>query len=870
MTLREKADFVAGHDMWHTGALERLGIPAMKLTDGPNGARGVGLLGTGTPTACIPSGAVLGATWDPGLVEELGRLLGEEARAKQAHVLLAPTINLHRSPKGGRNFECYSEDPLLTARLAAAFVRGVQSTGVAATPKHFVANDSEFERNTIDVQADERTLRETSLLPFEAAVRDGGAWALMSAYNRLNGAYCSEHEWLLRTVLRDQWGFDGMVVTDWFANGSTAGNVKAGLSLEMPGPPRLYGDALFEALQSGEVAEADVDALVDDLLALMQRTGLFDAHGDDGSGPNGHGDGPGGQGDGQGGHLGLGGGLGDGEETLDRPEDRELMRAAAAAGSVLLRNDGLLPLDFESIGSLAVIGPNARQARVMGGGSANVRAYRESSPLDALAERYPHLSIRYAPGADIDRTTAPISAPLLDGPVRIEFRNGHDFAGPAVYTATSGRTALRTYGKPAEGVDSDRWCARAAATLLPEVSGEHRLSLTVCGRAAVRLDGAVVIDATADDLARGDAFFGLGSAEIGTVVSLEAGKPVELTVDFDNRHALLLAGFVLGAKALVERDLPAEAAALAAECDAALVVVGTNDDWETEGRDRDLWELPGEQPELISKVAAANPRTVVVLNVGSPHCVDWLDQPAAVLSVGFAGQELGEAVVDMLSGAAEPGGRSPTTIGRRYEHFAALANYPGHNSTVRYGEGVWVGHRWHDAMGIEPAVPFGFGLGYTSFAIGEPAVGRAAEGRAAATQAQTGDEMSVAVEVANTGDRRGSEVVQLYVEPLAPAVARPLRELKDFAKVTLEPGESATVRFDLGPRAFAYFDPADPAWDELGPHSSVPASTRGLHRSEPGWYVDPGVYRIVVGRSSRHPAGTVDVELTGDPLRLAP
>lgn len=831
MTLREKADFVVGHDMWHTAAVERLGIPAMKLTDGPNGARGIGLLGTGTPTACIPCGAVLGATWDPALVEELGRLLGTEARAKQAHVLLAPTINLHRAPKGGRNFECYSEDPLLTGRLAEAFVRGVQSSGVAATPKHFAANDSEFERNTIDVQADERTLRETSLLPFEMAVRGGGAWAIMSAYNRLNGAYCSEHDWLLRKVLRDDWGFDGMVVTDWFANGSAAGSVRAGLTLEMPGPARFYGDRLHEALQAGEVAEADVDVLVDDLLLLMERSGLFD---------------------------GAGGGS---EEMLDRPSDRWLMRRAAAAGSVLLRNDGMLPMDFAQLGSLAVIGPNARAAKVMGGGSANVRAYRESSPLDALTERYPGLRIRYAPGADIDRTASPIAAPLLDGPVRIDFRNGRDFAGPVLHTRSSNRTALRTYGAPAEGVDADRWCARATAVLMPEISGLHRFALAVCGRALVRVDGEAVIDATADDLAPGDSFFGMGTEEISADIELEAGKPVEVEVDFDNRHTMLLAGFVLGAKALMTRDLPAEAAVLAAECDAAVVVVGTNDDWETEGRDRDLWELPGEQPELIARVAAANPCTVVVLNVGSPHCMNWLELPAAVLSVGFAGQELGEAVVDMLSGAVEPGGRSPTTIGRRYEHFGAYLNYPGQNSVVRYGEGVYVGHRWHDITGVEPAVPFGFGLGYTTFRIGEPS---------AVSETAAGDRVEVAVDVANTGERRGSEVVQLYVEPLAPAVARPLRELKDFAKVTLDPGESTAVRFQLGPRAFAYYDPADAVWGILGAHSSVPASTRGLHRSEPGWYVDPGAYRIAVGRSSRDLSGSVDVTLTGDSLRLAP
>ncbi len=276
LTRDEKVELVTGRDMWHTRPIERLGLRAMKVTDGPNGARGDGLMGTGTRTACIPCGSALGATWDPDLVEKLGGLLGDEARAKGAQVLLAPTINLHRSPKGGRNFECYSEDPVLSGRLAAAFVRGVQAKGVATTPKHFAANDSEFERNTIDSQVDERTLRELYLVPFEHAVRDGGAWGIMSAYNRLNGTFCSEHEWLLGTVLRGDWGFDGFVVSDWFATRSSEGSANAGLSLEMPGAGRWYGSRLKQAVESGEVSRAALDRIASDVLRAYERTGVLD------------------------------------------------------------------------------------------------------------------------------------------------------------------------------------------------------------------------------------------------------------------------------------------------------------------------------------------------------------------------------------------------------------------------------------------------------------------------------------------------------------------------------------------------------------------------------------------------------------------
>lgn len=823
MTPQEKATFVAGVDMWHTGPIERLGIPALKVTDGPNGARGDGLMGTGTPTACIPSGAALGATWDVDLIEALGALLGEEARAKGSHVLLAPTINLHRSPKGGRNFECYSEDPLLSGKVAAAFIRGVQSQAVAVTAKHFVGNDSEFERNTIDAQIDERTLREVALLPFEIAVKEGGAWGIMTAYNRLNGTYCSEHEWLLKTVLRDEWGFDGFVVTDWFANGSSTGSARSQMTLEMPGPARFYGDALYDAMESGEVEESVVDALVDDLLTLLERTGALDGRGNE----------P--------------------EKPLDRPEDRALNRRAAAAGSVLLRNDGILPLDPSTIGSVAVIGPNARNAKVMGGGSATVRAYHDTSPLDALEARHPDLDVRFSLGADIDRTVPPIARPLLDGTTTVEYRNGWEFDGEPDAIGHEGRTSLLAFGSPVDGIDGERYSARITATIIPEVDGPHVFTLTESGRATLRVGGDVVIDATAADIERGDAFFGFGSIEMSGEVELVAGEPTTVEIDFTNEGAILLSGVIVGARPLVERDLVGDAARLAAECDVALVVVGTNDDWETEGRDRDLWELPGGQPELIRAVAAANPRTIVVMNVGSPHSVDWIDDPAAVLSVGFGGQELGEAVVDMLMGELEPSGRAPTTIGARYEHFAAYPNYPGENSVVRYGEGVFCGHRWHDSLGIEPAVAFGSGLGYTTFEItGVPETAEYADGT------------SIEVMVTNTGGRRGSEVVQAYVEPPAGPVPRPARELKAFEKVTLDPGESTTVRLELDARAFAAFDPGDPVYRELAANSLVPAGGGGRHREQRGWYVDAGDYRVHIGRSSREFAGACTVTVAAE------
>lgn len=831
LSLEEKADLVTGLDMWRTRPVERLGVPSIKVTDGPNGARGDRLMGTGTETACIPCSSVLGATWDPDLVERLGGLLGDESRAKGASVLLAPTINLHRSPLGGRNFECYSEDPVLSGRLAAAFVRGVQSRGVATTPKHFAANDSEFERNTIDAQVDERTLREVYLVPFEHAVKDGGAWGVMSAYNRLNGSFCSENEWLLQRVLREDWGFDGFVVSDWFAARSTAGSVRAGLSLEMPGPGRFYGrECLAAALDAGDIGEAELDRIVGDVLRTLERTGVLDG-GDAGSGGE--------------------------EQRLDRPEDRALCREAAAAGTVLLANDGTLPLDPDAIGSIAVIGPNARLAKVMGGGSATVRAYRAVSPLEALEARLgDRVDVRYARGCDIDRSTPTLASPLLDGELDVAFHAGFDLGGdPVASTALpSGRFVF--FGEPAPGVPLEAFSLRATGRILPTTTGAHGLRIVQSGRTRVLLDGAVVLDATEGEYARGDEFFGLASEEIGAVVELEAGRAAEIAIEYSNRDAVLLSGLRVGLMSLVEEDLLGEAEALAKECDVALLVVGTNDDWETEGRDRDQFALPGDQPELIRRVAAANPRTVVAINTGGIHGLDWLDAPAAALQVGFGGQELGDALVDVLVGDVDPGGRMPTSVPARYEHHPALLNYPGENSVVRYGEGLFMGHRWYDARGIDPAVGFGHGLSYASFDWSAP--------RAPAEATTALDPpLAVEIDITNTSDRPGSEVVQLYVEPPEARLQRPVRELKGFAKLRLEPGETKTARIELGRRAFAYFDTGDRTFEELEAGAPVPAGSGPGRRTQAGWYVEPGVYRLVLGRSSRDPVASLELTLSG-------
>ena len=827
LTTEEKADLVAGEAVWTTKSFPEAGIPAIGVTDGPNGARGGGLLGTGTATACIPAGAVLGATWDPELVERLGAVLGDEARAKGCRVLLAPTINLHRNPLGGRNFECYSEDPILSGLTAAAFIRGVQSRGVATTPKHFAANDSEFERNTIDSQVDERTLRELYLVPFEHAVLEGGTWGIMSAYNRLNGTFCSENEWLLTQVLRNEWGFDGFVVSDWFALRSTAASAKAGLSLEMPGPGQWYNSApICEAIAAGEMDEGHLNRIAGDVLRLLERTGALD--GADECLP------------GQ-------------EHELDRAEDRELLRQAAAAGTVLVANDGVLPLDPATVGSVAVIGPNARKSQIMGGGSATVQAYRNVSLMEALGDEYPELDVRYAQGCDIERSLVALSSPMLKGRLQVEFFNGHDWSGPMVHTRESASAEMVFFGEPGPGVNPEAFSVRASGALVAEETGEHTLGLVQLGRCRILVDGETVIDATEGDYEKGDDFFGMGSEVITAPVLLTEGRETPIVIEYSSRDSFMLCGVRVGVKSEVERDLIGEAVEAAAAAEVAVVVVGTNADWETEGRDRDSFVLPGEQPELIRRVAAANPATVVVVNTGGACDLSWADDVAGVLVAGFGGQEMGYAVADVVFGKADPGGRMAMTVPARYEHSPAYLNYPGENGVVRYGEGLYIGHRWFDARAIEPAVPFGHGMSYASFEWSEPRVSGGGD-------VELADPVIVEVDVVNTSDRAGSDVVQVYVEPPPSMLHRPIRELKGFAKVHLDAGERATAHIALTRRAFAYFDPGDQTPQGLDSMSPVPAGGTNK-RTDPGWYVDPGAYTIWTARSSANLVHSAEVRL---------
>ena len=610
LTLEEKARLTAGEDMWSTVAIERLGIPKVRMTDGPNGARGSALFGAGPATAaCTPCGSALGATWNPGLVERVGAMVGEEARTKACRVLLGPTVNIHRSPLGGRNFECYAEDPLLAGRVAAAFVRGVQSQGVVTTVKHFAGNDAEFERNTINSVIDDRALREIYLVPFELAVRHGGALGIMTAYNRLNGPFCAEHAGLLAGILRSEWGFEGFVLTDWYALGSTAGSAEAGLDLEMPGPGRFFGPALARAIEAGEVDQARLDAQVRRLLSVFHWAGAFDDAPDVG------------------------------ERSVDRPEHRALGREAAAEAMVLLKNDGVLPLDPARIRALAVIGPNADRAQIMGGGSASLRPHYRITPLEAIRARLSdRVTIRHERGCDTARTTLPLGVTQLSTPdgtpgLAVEFFAGPDLAGAVVHQRVSPDSHLLFFGEPAPDVPAEAFSFRATGRFTPVDAGPHTFTLVQAGRARVLVDGEVLLDGMSDPPPPGQELSGLGSEEITATVELVACRPYELVIEYSSHDTAVLRGVKVGCRLPSPDDLLDRAVAAAAAADAAVLLVGANDDWESEGHDREEMDLPGDQDALVSRVVAANPNTVVVVNAGSPVTMGWASEAPAILQI---------------------------------------------------------------------------------------------------------------------------------------------------------------------------------------------------------------------------------------------
>jgi len=824
LTVHDKVLLLTGADSWRTQGAEALGLRPMITSDGPAGVRGV-VLDERHPSSSLPCPSALGATWNPELVGELAAALGAEARGKGVDVLLAPTINLMRTPLGGRGFECFSEDPVLTARLAVAFVRGVQSVGVAATAKHFVGNDSETERWTYDARIAERVLRELYLAPFEACVREAGVALVMAAYNKVNGVAMTEHARLLRDVLKDEWGFDGVVTSDWHAARSTAATALAALDLAMPGPDGPWGSQLAQAVADGAVTSEVLDDKVIRLLRLADRVGaLRNGQPDRDRAATTRADLPGGP---------SGAPAGDGAALIDPA----LLRRAAAASMVLLRNEGgenALPIDPASVRRVAVIGPNAIRPAIHGGGSAVVMPAAVSTPAAALGEALAgQAEVTVAPGCQTwvvvpEPAVGSLRDPSTGEPgLRLEFR---DRDGSLLAAEHRHSTTLAWWDRVPPGIGWGQAGSIVLVTLFrPDADGPHVLGAAGVGHITLSVDGTVVGEGTtavpSDPV---EAMTRPG--EIRATARLKAGQPAEIRVEFrpaaDGEGPLAVR---LGIVPATEEDeLLAEAEQAASRADAAVVVVGSPPMTESEGFDRSTLALPGRQDELVRRVAAVNSRTVVVVNAGMPVLAPWATQVAAVLYAWLPGQAMGEALADVLLGRAEPGGRLPVTLPATEADCPVLHAVP-QDGVLRYDEGLLIGYRGYDASLATPQFPFGHGLGYTTWAYDSL--------RAATAVLTAGDDLDLVVTVRNTGSRPGREVVQAYLAA-PPDAATPPRVLAAFGAVTAPPGATADVTLRVPARAFA-------RWDE----------------DAKGWAWPPGEFTVHVGRSSR------DLRLSA-PVRL--
>jgi beta-glucosidase len=704
LSVPQKAALCLGSDFWHTAPVSELDIEAVMLSDGPHGLRkqpergaDAGLRAS-EPATCFPTASALGCSWDPDLAREVGAALGAEARAQNIAAVLGPGVNIKRHPLCGRNFEYFSEDPHLSGRLAAAMVDGLQSQQVGGCVKHFAANNQETDRMRVSADVDERTLREIYLPAFEHVVTVARPWLVMCSYNKVNGEYASQHRWLLTEVLREEWGFDGMVVSDWGAVHDRVAALRAGLDLEMPPKLGVSDRAIIDAVAAGDLDEAVLDRAAGRVLRLVLRSRRREPAG------------------------------------LDAVAHHALARRAAAESLVLLKNDGVLPLTGMAGRIVAVIGEFARTPRFQGAGSSQVSPTQVDVPLDALAAALPGATLRFAAGYRIDGKS---SSPATE--------SGSP-SGPRPATDSSRPTDPRP---------------------------------------------------TADT-----------GPDSGPRPATGSGPATDTGPDSGPGP-----------------DLVAEAISAATGADVVLVFLGLPPAEESEGFDRAHIDLPDTQTSLLERLAGAVPGTPIVAvlcNGGAVRTSTWDHAASAVLECWLAGQAIGSAVADVLTGAVNPSGRLAESIGLRLADCPAYLNFPGEEGHVRYGEGVFVGYRGYDALELPVAYPFGHGLSYSSFSYRDLRISQAGS-------ADAGDlAVTVRCTITNTGGRGGHEVVQVYVGDPAAAVARPPRELKAFAKVGLAPGARQGVTFTLTARDLSYWS--------------------AVHRR---WVLEPGEFGICVGASSR-------------------
>ena len=786
LTLEEKIELLSGFDAWQTNKIDRLGIPSIKMSDGPNGVRGDG--NSGKSSACFPCAISIGSSWNLNLIKTLGEELASEAQLKDVDVLLGPTINIHRHPLGGRHFECFSEDPFLTGKIAIEYVKGVQSKNIAACLKHFVGNDTEFERYTVSSNIDERTLREIYLLPFEMAIKEANAKVVMSAYNKLNNIYCSSHENLLIEILKDEWGFDGYVVSDWGAARDTVENAIGGLDLEMPGPAKSWGKNLLTAVNDKAVSENLINDKVKRILNVASFCKRF-------------------------------------ENPIRKPErdndsklKRKLLKDAAQEGMVLLKNDGILPLK-KDIKSIGIIGPNAEKAQIIGGGSATLVPYHESHPVSSFQNNFSEKTIvKSAKGCHTYRYLPEINKSLTkENGFLVEYfnvtDNSNDFISSKVLRGSK-FWIFEGFAKDIIGTeDRPDIFVKFSCTYVPDISGEHAFEIFAIGKSKLLINNEEIIDNWTDPLP-GDAFFAHGSSPKRGASYLEKDKSyqIEIQYKFEGNFPAIY----IGCQPPDKIDLLDEALNIAKEVDEVILLVGTNSDWETEGNDRVDFNLPGEQNTLIEKVLEINPNAIIVLNTGSPVDMPWVNKAKSILQSWYAGQEYGDALFEILTGLVNPSGKLPTTFPKHIKDTPAYSCYPGENLQMSYDEKLLIGYKWYDRKKIEPLFHFGHGLSYTNFEYSNLRISNSDR-----------NDFTCSFDIKNVGDVSGFEISQCYISFMNCDEDEPIKKLQGFDKTYINSGEIKKIEICLDSKSFSTWDIKNHQWE-----------------------IKKGVFNILIGSSS--------------------
>ncbi|EJU05925.1 hypothetical protein DACRYDRAFT_127572 [Dacryopinax primogenitus] len=798
LSTAEACELTTGVGNWYTAEIPRLHIPRIKVSDGPNGFRGNKFF-NGTPAKSLPCATGLAATWDTDLIGEVAReVLASEGRLKAAAVLLGPTCNIQRSPLGGRSFESFSEDPHLNGMMAAFYISNLQKKGISACIKHFVCNDQEHERMASDSLLSERALREVYLKPFMLAQKYADPWCYMTSYNRINGLHCSENERLLTDILRKEWGYEGLVMSDWYGVYSLVKSIKAGLDLEMPG---LDGwrqtSKLIRSVESHKLTVEDIKSRAKKVLELVQRIAKASPEILDGDQQ---------------------------ERSDDPPEHRALLRKVAGSSIVLLKNENhVLPLNPQKTKKLAIIGPNAKAAVIGGGGSASLNASYIVTPFEGIMAALPKdVEVAYAEGCQAHNR-----APALEQDIVTEdgrpgwIATFYEMKADGTLTSPVDTVYLEETYQLMSDADINlkgvSWWAIFRGKLRPRKEKvKFRFGLTTAGRAKLFVNNSLVIDVWTKQR-RGEAFFNSGSEEEFGTVEIEAGSAADIRVDFCNLSAPTdsdaserpnaNAGIRLGGfEVHDEEESLQEAVDVAKSADAVIVIVGLNADWESEGYDRKDLELPRKTNELVSRVAKANTNHVVVMQSGSAVTMPWVDNVSALVQAWYLGNETGNAIADVLFGKVNPSGKMSITFPRRLEDTPSYLSYGNQNGKVRYAEDLFVGYKHYIVRDIKPLFPFGFGLSYTTFEYSNLEVGKSTSKGADFTAA-------VKLTLTNTGQIIGSEAVQVYIAPPEGLLTRPAFELKAFSKARDIPaGKEVKITLELDKYAVSYYDDQAMAW----------------------------------------------------------